>query len=271
VEETQVINAAENPALANKLVAEATKESKTKEKAKVVPPYDSVVTLPGGYVTLEGEVITEAEVRELTGRDEELIFKANNAGKMLTTILNRGTVRIGDVEATEDVLDQMFAGDRDALLLGIYRATFGPEAEVDAYCSGCSDYKSLLIDINDDIEVKKLTDVFADAKFEVKGKKNTYTCVLPTGKTQKELLTSSDKTLAELTTILLAGSVREINGRAVINRTQIQEIGISDRRVLAEELTNRSFGPVVEKVEAECPDCGGKVVTPISIGSLFRF
>lgn len=266
-----VLNAADNPAMVNKLVNEAIKETNVKEQAVVIVPSDTVLTLPGGYLSLTGEVITEAEVRELTGKDEEAIFKATTAGKMLTTILSRGTVRVGDVEATEDVLDQVLAGDRDALLLGIYRATFGADAEIAAYCSGCEDYKTLSINVVEDIVVKPLADPIADRRFTVKGKKHEYVCVLPNGKTQKELVSNNDKTIAELTTILLAGTVREINGRSVLNRTQIQDIGLADRRVISDEISKRTFGPVVDKVEAECPDCGGKVVTPISIGTLFRF
>lgn len=269
--ETNVVNAAENPALANKLVNEATKEVKKQEVAAIEFPSESVVTLPGGHVTLEGEVITEAEVRELTGKDEEIIARSGSAGKVLTTILNRGTVRIGELDATEELLDQLLAGDRDALLIGIYNATFGSEAEIGAYCNGCEDYKSLLVDVTTDIAVKKLDDPIESRRFTVKGKKNTYTCALPNGKTQKELLLNGDKTLSELTTILLAGTVREINGRSVLNRAQIQDIGIADRRIIAEAINERTFGPVVDEVEAECPDCGGKVVAPISIGTLFRF
>jgi len=266
---SETINAAENPELANKLAAEETKETKEKPKAEIVTPQDNVVTLPGGYVTSTGEVFTEAEVRELTGKDEEAIARSSNAGKVLNGILTRGTVRIGDVEATEEVLDQLFIGDRDYLLLSIFQATFGETTETDGYCQGCQEYKSLEIDTTTDIKVENLDDPIGERRFQVKGKQ-TYDCVIPTGKTQKELLANSDKTMAELTTILLAGTVRSINGSSVINRTQIQSIGLSDRRLIAEEVNKKTFGPIVDQVEAECPDCGGKVVSPISIGGLFR-
>lgn len=266
---TETINAAENPELANKLTEEENKQAKQKPKAEIVTPRDNVVTLPGGYVTPTGEVITEAEVRELTGKDEEAIARSDNAGKVLNGILTRGTVRIGDIDATEDVLDQLFTGDRDYLLLSIYRATFGDTAITDGYCQGCNDYKTLEVDTTTDIKVDKLDDPIGDRRFQVKGKK-TYDCVIPMGKTQKELLLNGDKTLAELTTILLAGTVRAIDGNSVMGRAQIQEIGLSDRRLIADEVNKKTFGPVVDKVEAECPDCGGKVVSPISIGSLFR-
>lgn len=268
---SNTVNAAENPALVNQLVNQASVEAKPeKPVAIVVPPSDTAVTLPGGFVTTDGEVITEAEVRELNGKDEEAIAKANSVGKILSGILSRGTVSIGSLPATEDILEQMFAGDRDALLLGIYKATFGTEAELTAYCAGCEDYKSILVDVDEDITVVKLSDPISDRKFTVRGKKAEYTVVLPNGKVQKELLMNSEKTLAELTTILLEGTVKDINGIPVFSRAQVQEIGLVDRRKIADELTKKSFGPVFEEVKAACPECSGQVVAPINLGALFR-
>lgn len=268
----QTINAAQNPALANQQVQQALKEpEKQVEEAVIRYPSESVVTLPGGYLNAAGEVISEVEVRELTGKDEEAIAKSANVGKLISAIISRGTVKIGDEPATEDMLEQMFAGDRDAVLIGIYKATFGDTADLTAFCAGCEDYKSLQINVDEDIQVIRLADPITDRKFSVKGKKHEYTLVLPNGKTQKELLSNADKTLAELTTVLLEGTVREIDGRPVFNKAQVQEIGVADRRVLASALDKKSFGPVFEEVKAACPDCGGEVVSPINVGTLFQF
>lgn len=269
---SKTINAAENPALANKLVQQMTQETAPeKELALVVPPSETSVTLPGGVVSPTGEVLKTAEVRELNGKDEEAISKANTVGKVLNTILTRGVVSVGDIPASEDLLDQMFAGDRDALMLGIYKATFGKTADISTFCQGCKDYKTIQVDVDEDIKVTKLSDPVNDRRFTVKGKKHEYTLVLPSGKVQKELLLSSDKTLAELTTILLEGTVHEIDGSRVFNKTQIQEIGLADRRLIADELGKRAFGPVLDTISATCPDCGGEVVAPINFGTLFRF
>jgi hypothetical protein len=250
---TNSLNAAENPALANQLVQKMSQETAPeKELALVTHPSETVVTLPGGFLTPLGEVTREAEVRELNGRDEEAISKSNTLGKVLHTILSRGVVRIGDQPASEDILDQMFAGDRDALLLGIYKATFGSTADLTAFCSGCKDYKTLQIDIDDDIKVKKLTDPIGDRRFTV-------------------TTMNADKTIAELTTLLLEGTVIEIDGSGVISRNQIQNIGVADRREIAKALDKRAFGPVLDEVKAACPECGGEVVAPVNIGTLFRF
>jgi hypothetical protein len=84
---TKTISAAANPALANNLINQAIAEKPEAIDVKVLPPLDNVVTLPGGYVSAAGEVVRTAEVRELTGRDEEIITKASSLNKVFPIIL----------------------------------------------------------------------------------------------------------------------------------------------------------------------------------------
>lgn len=270
--DNKTLNAAANPDLANKLAQEAIAETTPAPEApKIKAPLDVVVDLPGGYISPDGEVYRTAEVRELNGRDEEAIVRASSIPKAMTIALSRGTVKIGEAKATEDVLDKILAADRDAIMLGIYRATFGDTAEVGAFCNGCKDTKIVEVDIAKDIEVKKLTDPLEERKFTVQGRKSEYTVILPEGKAQRELAMSTDKTSSELDTVLLEYCVTEIDGRTVLGKAQIQNIGIADRRILLEEIIKRNPGPQFDDLSTTCPDCGGKVVVPINLGTLFRF
>lgn len=269
---TQTVNAANNPSLANNLINQALSAQETqKEPALVIPPSDNLVTLPGGYVTDAGEVIKTAEVRELTGRDEELIARSTNSGRTFNTILTCGVVKIGNIPADEKVLDELLSGDRDALMVGIYKATFGAVNASSAFCRGCGEMKETEINVDEDVVNKTLTDPLADRVFNVQGKENDYKVVLPNGATQKELALNLEKSLPELTTILLQGTVMEINGRPVVSKNQIQGLGLTDRRILSEEIAKRNPGPQFSTVTIECPDCGGEVAVPINLGTLFRF
>jgi hypothetical protein len=269
---TTSLNAASNPAMANNLVAQATAEpEKVVQPAAITPPLETLVTLPGGYVNAAGEVVKTAEVRELTGRDEEVITKASSLNKVFPTILARGVVSVGTEKATEELLDKMLAGDRDALLLGIYKATFGPTAELICWCGGCNDSKEVEVSVDADIHSKVLVDPVSDRRFTVFGKDKEFLVQLPTGYTQKEITANTDKTMAELQTILLEQTVLEIDGNPVISKTQIQNLGIMDRRKIGEEISKRAPGPQFDDVTIDCPDCGGKVVVPITLGALFQF
>lgn len=266
---TQTVKASENPDLVNQMVAQALAEPEKEAKSVVVtPPSDVHVTLPGGYTNAAGESVTTVEVRELTGKDEEAIARAQNLGKALLQVINRGTVKIGKEVATEEALDAMLAGDRDTIMLGIYKATFGNTPELQGFCGGCNTFKPVTVNINDDIKVKTLVD---EPTFIVNAKCGEVVVTLPTGYCQKELVNNSDKTMSELTTILLENCILKINGRPVISKAQIQNLGISDRRLIGETINKNAIGPVFEEISVSCPDCESEVKTPINLGILFRF
>jgi hypothetical protein len=268
---TKTISAAANPALANNLINSALAEAPVQQEVKITSPSDTVVTLPGGYLTATGEIITEAEVRELNGSDEEAIARTTNIGKAILTILHRGTVRVGNQKADEKLLDQLLSGDRDMLVLGILKATFGKTADIGGYCEGCEEMKTVQVDLDTDITVKALMDPMNDRVFTVQGKNRTFTVQLPTGITQKEMLQNSDKTSAELTTIMLENTVMKIDDSPVLSKMQVQNLGLVDRRTISEAINKRLCGPQFDVVKVTCPDCESEVSVPVNFGTLFRF
>ena len=268
---TTAVNAAQNPDLVNSMVSEVLASTEQKQgPVTIVPPSETVVTLPGGYVNSAGDVITEVEVRELNGKDEEAIARSTSMGKALLTILSRGTVKIGDVKATEDMLNSLLSGDRDALMLGIYRATFGPTTTINGVCPGCNTFKEVDVNIDDDIKVRPLVDE-SFRRFNVDCKVGEVVVTLPTGHVQKELINNSEKSVSELTTILLENCVLTINGAPVINKLQVQNLGINDRKMIAEAITENNIGPLFDDIKVQCPDCESEVTVPINLGNLFRF
>ena len=268
---TQTISAAANPAMANNLINQAMVEMPEQKEINIIPPSDTAVTLPGGYISAAGEVITDAEVRELNGSDEEAIARATNVGKAILTILQRGVVRVGTQKADDKLLDQLLSGDRDMLLLSIFKATFGKTAEHSVFCVGCGDVKKVEIDIDEDIKVKTLADPINDRVFTVQGKKNIFTVQLPTGVTQKEMILNSDKTAAELSTIMLENTVISIDNSPVLSKLQVQNLGLVDRRKINEAINKRLAGPQFDDVKVICPDCEGEVSVPVNFGTLFQF
>jgi len=233
-------------------------------------PSDVLVTLPAGCINSNGEVIKTAEVRELNGKDEEYIGKTNNIGKAFSTILNRAVVKIGDIPTTEAILDSLLSGDRDALMVGIFKATFGNTVEIACYCGGCNDFKDVEVNIDRDIKSKILVDPIADRTFTVQGRSSVYDVTLPTGVVQKELIANNDRNGAEQTTILLQHTILEIDGKPVMGKAQVQAIGLADRKKISDEIVKRLPGPQFEDIVIDCPDCEGKVVVPINLGTLFR-
>jgi hypothetical protein len=270
--EKETLKAAANPAKANALVAEALSNDEPQiEPAKITAGSNIEVVLPGGYVTPAGEVYQTVEVKELNGRDEEYIAKVAGTNKMYSAILSRGTVTIGDLPVTQELLGRLLLGDRDAIMLGIFRATYGDTAELGSWCSKCGNYHLVTLNVTEDIKVKGLLDPVNDRTFTVNGKAKEFLVTLPTGVTQGILLDLANANNAEQLTALLEQTVLEIDGKPVLSKLQIQDLGIADRQKIAEELSKRTPGPQWDEVILECPDCDGELVVPISLGALFRF
>lgn len=269
--ETKTINAAANPQLANQLVNQAMQsgaETESPKEIKLVNPPKLTVDLPGGYITPTGEVVREATVRELTGKDEEAVSRAESVGKALLTILSRGTVSIGTEPATEELLDSLLVADRETLLLGIYKATFGSIIELTAWFSG--EAKLVEVDLDEEIPIKKLDDPIADREFVVSHRNREFLVTLPTGIVQKDMLRNSDKTVSELGTMLLENTVIQIDGDRVYRKEQVRDLGLSYRAKITAELSSRNPGPQFAPIKVTDPESGVEAVIPISLGTLFR-
>jgi hypothetical protein len=268
---TETISASSDPTLANKLVNQALSEQEVvvaASKTEIPSPPDTQVELPGGLFDPFDGLTTTVEIRELTGADEEQLARITDAGKGLLAILEKATVKIGDKPADKETLDSLLAGDREMILLAIRIATFGPDVKVGPMCPSCGEAKTFEIDLEKDVEIKKLNE--EDREFTVTCKVGTIVLNLPTGITQKALVNATNKNSAELDTILLKGCIASINGVPVMSVQQIRDLSIKDRRTLLEEITNRNPGPQLSEIKKTCSSCEQEVSLPLTLADLFR-
>jgi hypothetical protein len=270
------IKAAENPQLANQLLEDVNKivnqEVMGSVPEVVIPSLpDTTVTLSAGLIDpFEGTVSTTAEVRELNGADEEAIAKLSDPGKALLAILERATVSVGGQPATKQILGSLLAGDREALLLAIRKATFGSEVEVTTVCDKCPELQTFKIDLEKDVKVKKLDDPLRDRRFTVELKAGLAKVNLPTGDVQTQIINATDKNSAELDTMLLVACVTEIGDQPVLSPNRIRTLGITDRRLLLDEIASRNPGPQLSEIKKACGTCGQEVYLPLTLAELFR-
>ena len=163
----------------------------------------------------------------------------------------------------------MLSADRDALLLAIRRVTFGNTVEYRAFCA-CGAEQLLEIDLVNDIPVKELDNPITDRVWTVSTKAGEVVLALPTGVTQKRLIEATDKTTAELGTILLSGCVQSIDGKISTGATAVLKLGMADREKLIEEIVEKNPGPRLGEVSKTCEACGESIETPLSLVALFR-
>ena len=268
---TTKVSAIDNPNLANQIVDEAlgrVEKEAAKPRVKIDTPPDTMVELCAGIQDPFNGLITNAEVRELNGADEEAIAKAADTGKALLTILERATVKLGGKPADSETLDMMLSGDRELLLLTIRRVTFGDEITFEGnLCSKCTDTQKITVDLNKDVPLRKLE---GDRTFTVKGKSGVFELMLPNGSVQKQLVNSANKTTAELDTLVLKGCVKSINGNPVIDADSVRQLPIKDRRDILKAISDRNPGPQLNDVTKSCPNCGSEVPLPLTLADLFQ-
>jgi hypothetical protein len=154
------------------------------------------------------------------------------------------------------------------LLLGIRCATFGNEIKLGpGLCPHCDETQTFNVDLSKDIEIKRLD---GDSEFTVDCKVGQVLVTLPKGSTQKAIVESTNRTSAELDTIMLKNCVLQINGKDVFNAEVVRNLGMLDRRTILKEIADRNPGPQLGALKKECQSCGQEVPLPLSLADLFR-
>ncbi|MFI0265648.1 T4 family baseplate hub assembly chaperone [Streptomyces luteogriseus] len=240
-------------------------------------PSDSHVPLPGG-IYWEGELLKDAEVRELTGEDEEELARVKGSlARWVSVLLERNVVRIGPVtNPSPAMVRKLLIGDRDALLLGIRVATLGREITAhNVQCPHCEEFFDATVDLTT-VEQVTITEPRPRHEYEVPLRNGRIALVrLPDGAAQEEMLKAESATLPERNTSLLAQclvQVSDASGQAVTpsGAALARSLGVADRRQLLQHIHDTQPGPVLNEISFEHEACGKEVILPITIGELFR-
>jgi hypothetical protein len=240
------------------------------KQIKTILPNSTEVTLPGGFVGDNNEIIKTAEIRELNGADEEALSASNSPSKALSTVLSRAVVSLGSDKPTSKDFDELLSGDRDALLLGIRIATFGKDIEFTGICQSCFTEQDIKIDLEKDVPIKELDNPLKNRVFSVTVKAGDVVLSLPNGVTARRLMDVENSSIPEIVTTILSGCIISINGEPSLGAATARGLGISDREKLVAELYERTPGPRLGEVTKACEACDAEISVPLSLAELFR-
>ena len=241
-------------------------------------PEVTTVTLPRGLFRSPGVWETEAEVRELTGADEEMLAKYKTLSDFFGAVAALGTSRIGSVQLGElglaerfSIMETLLTGERQMLLVAIAAASFGDTQDMNGTCQNpaCSKQIEFTIQLMEDLK-PIIPDGCADPlpPYTLRDGREVE-LRLATGADEKLMLTKS--TLAEQMTCLLSQLVVRVGGTPVVSPEGFaRNLPVRDRQGLLGVIDQ--YQPKIDmEIELQCPHCHEKNLFTLGWQDLFRW
>jgi hypothetical protein len=235
---------------------------------EMVSPPDPHVQLLRGIYQKTDEVDKwhdVAEVRELTGEDEEYLDavarkdKDISFTKYMGMLLQRGVLSIGDldVQKAPQVVDKLIMPDREMLFLAMVKATYGPTRTIRAVCRACGTDNTIVIELDEDFAIKQPEfDIRKDIKVDTS--KGVVRLRLPNGEDMEAIQGDKDLTDAQTNTLMLARCSVWDDDKSEKERAEwARTLSIADRKLLLNCLLDISaIGPDLRGVDTHCAECG---------------
>lgn len=228
-------------------------ENLQQAKEAIVGPVPTIDPAPDCLVDLlrglqhNGRDQKRAEVREMTGNDEEQLARYKRQGEIFDAVIALGTVRVGDIDLAsmtlaerQGHLRQLLVGERDVLFLNIARVTYGDVHRFPFTCTACGRPQDLGVTISEDFKPKVVNDV-NERSFQYRTSKGEGLEVrLATGADQMEVLRKDGMTTAEMNTSLLSACIISLNGGMVVDPLAYAKgMSMRDRQGLLQALVDR--------------------------------
>jgi hypothetical protein len=210
----------------------------------------------------------EAELREMTGAEEEILTNPRliRSGDAINQVLANCIARLGDAKAPslKDVLD-LLSGDRLFLLVRLRQVSLGDEVALELACGNpsCRQANTVLVNL-EELEVTKYA---AEREFKVTLPVSQRVVAFGhlDGHMEKRLAALKEPSISSAMTM----RIREIDGKAP-SRKALSELTLKDRNALREAMREADAG-IDTTVETECEACGAKLRARLEAEPAFLF
>jgi len=227
-------------------------------------PEKVIVELQRGLVDPNtGIWYTDAEVREMTGADEEYMAGLESKSTLtyaeyMSSLIKRTVVRVGQMSTSDNpsVLDALTIGDRDILFLGVIRATYGRTKSFQAQCGNCEKLNDVTVDLEEDFPLLE-PNVDLRSTLDVKIRNGeTIKLRIPTA-ADNAFAAKVSKSVAEQNSAMLAKCRVWENGETQAQADSwAKGLNLGDRNTLIKSLTSIKAGPKLGEVDVPCAHCG---------------
>jgi hypothetical protein len=228
-------------------------------------PQVTIDLIRGLYDSESGVWHTEAEVRELTGEDEEYLAGLETKKGLLysdymASLLARAVIRIGGISIdgspkSKAVVNKLMLADRDLLYLAVVKATYGEARLINVVCGSCKVKNDVELVLDEDFPIH-YPDFNIREGLKVETSKGTVTLRLPNGE-DTVYAQENSKNDAELNTVMLSRCAVWEPGKAPENPLKwARSLNVGDRKKLINSLLEVKVGPTLEEVDTQCASCG---------------
>jgi hypothetical protein len=235
--------------------------------------------LPGGVLDSRGQCFKTVIVRQLTGRDEELLAdrRYKNAAQQVSEFLAQVLAEVPglDKPVSKELVSEMLIGDRDYLLLRLRQICLGDQVEQVMRCPApaCGQKADVEFLISE-LPVRRVKTVQPVYEFDLSEplrkddpRSGHVALRLPTGLDLEAILDCKDVNPAMANTKLFARVVKKL-GREPLSEAAARELPMRARQEITAFLKTITPGPEL-KVEIQCPHCGVDMSYPFDLYGFF--
>lgn len=228
------------------------------------------VPLLAGYVDADGVLHRTFTYREMNGKDEEAISKADvrqNGAKMVNVLVERCVVAIGTLTKKEcgarwgTIIREMLGGDLDYMAFKIRELSKGNEVEFTHKCPNCGTKLTTIVN-TEEFDIKPYTGQSAIDFSLVRGYKDKKgeistegTIRLPNG-FDREIVTPMFKKNTSTAMTMLMTRLVSFHSGAMVTQNGINEMSLRDRDILEKIIKENTFGIDTTIENLMCTSCG---------------
>ena len=227
------------------------------------------VPLLAGYVDKDGVLHTTFTYREMNGKDEEAISKADvrqNGAKMVNVLVERCVTQIGTLTKKEcgarwgTVVRELLGGDLDYMAFKIRELSKGKEVEFIHKCPNCGTKLTTIVS-TDEFQIKPYMGQSAIDFSLVRGYKDGRGELhkdgiirLPNG-FDREIVTPLFKKNPSTAMTMMLTRLMAFNDGALVTQNLVNEMTLRDREILEKIIKENTFG-IDTNIEIICSSCG---------------
>ncbi len=216
-------------------------------------------TLPSGI---------EAELKEMTGQEEELLTNQRllRSGDAINLVIKNCLVRLGDeTSVTAKHVEDLLSGDRLFLLVKLRQISLGDSVDLELQCTNavCKNRNYLSIDL-EGLETTSYTEE-REFAFTLPASKQVVKFTHLDGNKEKRLAALKEPNISSAMMMRIVS----VDGKSPSKKI-LADMSMRDRSALRMEMSRVDAG-IDTTVECDCEQCGTKLKTRLEAEPAFLF